>query len=241
MFRIFIAILLLISTPAWAVTQWNKALPATGDNQTAFPAAVQAQWSILDTLLAIFQAGENLTYKNATTITITSGKVVDSNSGGSLRIFLSDAGNTDITTANLDSGSSFSAGTTYYVYSGATTSTAALSTYYISLSSTAPTGPTYYFQLGSFTTDGSGNIVASAISNNNALINLQIQGSTLYIKNNTNLTGKTISNGFLGQTTTGSSGNISNGQTYNVPAGCYCSGVKRGGSGEVDQLLYSCP
>lgn len=164
MFRIIFAILLLISSPAWAVTQWNKAIPAAGDSKSAWPGQATAQWSILDTLMANYRQGEKLVYKNATTLTISSGQVVVSNSGASLRIFLSDSGNTDITTANLDSGSSFSNSTTYYVYAAASSSTAASSTYYISLSSSAPTGPTYYSQLGNFTTT-SGGAIANIIDN----------------------------------------------------------------------------
>lgn len=159
MFRILIAILLLISNPAFAVTQWDKSIPSTGANLTAWPAAVTAQWSILDTLVSNYQRGETVIYKNSTTLTVTLGEVVVSNSGGSLRVFLQDSGNTDITSANLDSGGSFSNSTNYYVYSTASSSTSASSTYYISLSSSAPTGPTYYQKIGSFTTDGSGNIV----------------------------------------------------------------------------------
>lgn len=164
MIRILITVLLLTSSPAWAVTQWNIAVPANGDSKSAWPGQVHSQWSILDTLLSNYQQGELLTYKNSTTITITSGQTVVSNSGASLRLFLSDPGNTDITSANLDTGGSFSAGTIYYVYSTANSSTASSSTYYISLSSSAPTGPTYYFQLGAFLTDGSGNI--TTLTNN---------------------------------------------------------------------------
>ncbi len=88
-----------------------------------------------------------------------------------MRLFLSDAGNTDITSANLDTGSSFSNSTTYYVYSSASSSTAASSTYYISLSSTAPTGPTYYAQLGYFITNGSG-AISTLINNNSKDVNI---------------------------------------------------------------------
>lgn len=244
MYRILVTIFILISiasTNGYCVTQWDKAIPAAGNSKSAWPGQVTAQWSIVDTLISNYRRGENLTYKNATTITITLGEVVVSNSGASLRIFLQDPGSTDITTANLDSGGSFGASTTYYVYAAASSSTAASSTYYISASASAPTGPTYYVQLGSFITDGSANIVASAIYNNNALIDVQIQGNVMYPKVNVNLGTKTISNGFLGQTTTGTSGPIGNGSTYNVPAGCYATGVQRGGGGEIDQLFYSCP
>ncbi len=164
MLRMLLALLLLtISTPVWAVTQWNKAIPAAGDSKSAWPGQVTAQWSIMDTLLSNYVRGENLIFKNSTTLTVTLGEVVVSNSGNSVRLFLQDAGNTDLTTANLDTGSSFSATTTYYVYAATSSTTAASSTYYISLSSSAPTGPTYYAHLGSFTTDASGNIVSYQI------------------------------------------------------------------------------
>lgn len=163
MIRILLACLLLISSPAWAVTNWNKALPASGDNLTAWPAAVGSQWSIVDTLLSNYRRGEKLIFKNSTTLTVGAGELVVSNSGASTRLFLQDSSNTDITTANLDSGASFSAGTQYYVYAATSSTTAASSTYYISLSSSAPTGPTYYAQLGSFTTDGSANVISNKV------------------------------------------------------------------------------
>lgn len=167
MVRIILSLLFLVSlsTNGWCVTQWNKAIPAAGDSKSSWPGQVTAQWSILDTLLSNYRQGENLTYKNTTTITVTLGQVVVSNAGASLRLFLNDPGNTDITSSNLDTGSSFSNNTTYYVYSATSSTTASSSTYYISLSSSAPTGPTYYFQLGSFTTNSSGQI--SSVINNN--------------------------------------------------------------------------
>ncbi len=164
--RILLTILLLtVASPVWAVTQWSKSIPVLGDSKSAWPGQVTAQWSIMDTLLSNYRQGENLTYKNSTTITVTLGQVVVSNLAGSLRLFLNDSGNTDITSANLDTGGSFSAGTTYYVYAGTTSGTAASSTYYISLSSSAPTGPTYYFQLGYFTTNSSG-LISNIVNNN---------------------------------------------------------------------------
>ncbi len=240
MFRVLLAILLLIPTNGWCVTQWNKAIPASGDTKSSWPGQVTAQWSIMDTLLSTYRQGENVIYKNATTLTVTLGQIVVSNAGGSLRIFLNDSGNTDITTANLDTGGSFSAGTTYYVYAAATSSTAASSTYYISLSSSAPTGPTYYVQLGNFTTDGSANVVASAIVNNNASINVQTQGSTVYSKANVNLGGNSVTNGKLGEescTTVAQSNNTDN---Y-CPTGCYVRGQHRDNDGSAGSLYCCCP
>jgi hypothetical protein len=163
MFNLLLIIFILVSTPAFAVTNWNKAIPSSGDSKSSWPGQVTAQWSIMDTLLSNYRRGEKLFFKNSTTLTVAAGEVVVSNSGGSLRLFLQDASTTDITSANLDSGASFSAGTTYYVYAATSSSTASSSTYYISASSSAPTGPTYYAQLGSFTTDGSANIVSNKV------------------------------------------------------------------------------
>lgn len=163
MFKILLAILIFMSSPVWAVTNWNKAIPAVGDSKSLWPGQATGQWSILDTLISNYRRGEKVIFKNSTTLTVASGEVVVSNSGASLRLFLQDTGNTDITIANLDSGSSFSASTQYYVYAATSSTTASSSTYYISLSSSAPTGPTYYAQLGSFITDGSANIVSAKV------------------------------------------------------------------------------
>lgn len=165
--KLLLTILLLtIVSPAWAVTQWTKAIPATGDNLTAWPAAVTAQWSIMDTLFSNYRQLMPIVYKNSTTATVNSGEIVVSNVSGSLRLFLQNTSNTDITVSNLDTGSSFSNSTTYYVYAGTSTNTDSAATFYISLSSSAPAGVTYYKRLGNFTTDSSGNI--AGVFNDNA-------------------------------------------------------------------------
>lgn len=157
--KLLLSILLLtLTTPAWAVTNWNKSIPASGDNLTAWPSAVIAQWSIVDTLLSNYRQLMPIVYKNSNTATVNAGEIVVSNSGGSLRLFLQNSSNTDITTANLDTGSSFSNSTTYYVYAGTSTNTDSSATFYISLSSSAPSGVTYYKQLGYFVTNSSGSI-----------------------------------------------------------------------------------
>lgn len=166
MIRILLSILILSMTfqsQGQCTVNWNKAIPAVGDSKSLWPGQVTAQWSILDMLISNYRRGEKVIFKNSTTLTVASGEVVVSNSGGSLRLFLQDAGNTDITSANLDSGGSFSASTQYYVYSATSSTTATTSTYYISSSSSAPTGPTYYVQLGSFITDGSANIISNKV------------------------------------------------------------------------------
>lgn len=165
MFKILLSLLILISTPAWAVTQWNKGLPLATDLKSDWPVAVQAQWSIMDALLSNYRRGAYLSYSSSSAISVSVGETVVSTGGIAPRLFLQNTTVSSITTANLDTGASFSASTTYYVYAGATSATASSATYYISLSSTAPTGVTYYLQIGSFTTDSSANITAGGITN----------------------------------------------------------------------------
>lgn len=155
MFRLILFFMLLLTSPAFAVTQWSLTIPASGDSKSAWPAAVHSQWTIMDTLFSNYRNGLDLIYKSSTAITISTGEAVVSNSGGSTRLFLQNTSSSDITASNLDSGSSFSAGTTYYVYCGTSTATASTCTYYISTSSTSPSGVTYYKKLGSFYSDSS--------------------------------------------------------------------------------------
>lgn len=160
MLRILLAILILFSSTmnGYCVTQWNVLLPNAGDNKSAWPAAVQAQWSIMDTLLSNYKRGLGLNYVSSSTLSVSVGETVASNVGGTIRLFLQNNSVVNVTATNLDTGSSFSAATQYYVYCGTSTATDSACTYYISLSNSAPTGVTYYALIGSFLTDGSANI-----------------------------------------------------------------------------------
>lgn len=159
MLKIILALMLVIlPAQAHAVTQWSKTvLPATGDNLTAWPTAVNAQWSILDTLVSNYRKGQALVYSSASTLIVSAGEVVVSNSLGTLRIFLQNTSNSNVTFANIDTGPEAS-GTTYYVYCGTSSATASTCTYYVSLSSSAPSGVTYYKKLGSFYNNSSSDI-----------------------------------------------------------------------------------
>lgn len=167
MFKLLLTLMLvLLSSQSWAVTQWDKAKPASGDNLTAWPTASTNNLSILDTELSNYRQGYTLTYSSGSTIVATSGEITVSNSGGSTRLFIQDASNNNITFANIDTGAEASS-TTYYVYCGTNSTTAASCTFYISLSSTTPTGVTYYKRLGSFYNDASSNI--TTIDNDNQI------------------------------------------------------------------------
>lgn len=166
MLKIILAFLLvLIPANGWCVTQWTKAsMPATGNNLTDWPTQVNAQWSIIDTLLSNYRKGFTLTYSSGSTLALTAGELTVSNSTGATRLFLQKASSTNVTFSNIDTGVE-APSTTYYVYAGTSTATDAAPTFYISLSASAPTGVTYYVRLGSFYNDSSSNI--TTIDNDN--------------------------------------------------------------------------
>lgn len=165
MFKIILA-LLLMTVPAWS-QQWRG---GTGENTllgssqaaligtNSFSKIVQP----LDSLLATY-CNQYLQYTSSSTLTISSGSVMVSNSQGTIRLMLQNTSATVLTSANLDTGS-LTASTTYYVYAVGATSSATSATYLISANNTAPSGATYYYQIGNFTTDS--NTQITGIINN---------------------------------------------------------------------------
>lgn len=167
-FVLFLAIIFNFVSPGNCLQQWNINLPQATDSKSNWPAEVQAQWNVQDNLLSNFRQGLYLTYSSASAITMGVGQVTVSTGGAQPRLFLTNTTTSSLTTANLDTGASFASSTTYYIYAGATSSTASLATGYISLSNTAPAGVTYYSQLGNFTTDSNGNI--ATITDNSVVV-----------------------------------------------------------------------
>ena len=121
----------------------------------------------LDRLLQEYRQGAKIAYSSSTTITVAAGQVGIQNSTGTIVAFLDNTSSTSVTFSNIDTGSE-AANTTYYVY--ATCTTPASDTDFditISLSSSAPSGKTYYARLGSFYNDSSSNIDETLIVNDN--------------------------------------------------------------------------
>lgn len=165
---LFLPILILIITPCWAITnQWRggvgtQELDGTQASSLIGYNSYNHIVQPLDNLLATY-CNEYLIYGSSSTIKVSSGSCMVSNSQGTIRLTLIDTAVSTLTSSNLDTGS-LTSSTTYYVYSTAATNASTSSTYYISASNTAPSGQTYYYQIGSFTTDGSTNI--SGLVNN---------------------------------------------------------------------------
>jgi len=104
----------------------------------------------LDRLLADYREGCTVAYSSATTITVSAGQIVCDNAARSIRKYRENTSSTSVTFSNIDTG--VEAEATYYIYAVADTA-ATTFTCEVSLSSTAPTGPTYYARLGSFSND----------------------------------------------------------------------------------------
>lgn len=146
-----------LTSSAWAITQWAKGKPAASDHKSDWPTDEQANNSVLDTLLSNYRAGLALSYNSGSTINVSAGEVVVSNAAGTVRLFLKASGSGTLTFSNLDTGAEGSS-TTYYVYAGTSTATDSAPTFYVSLSSSAPSGVTYYKRIGTFYNDSASNV-----------------------------------------------------------------------------------
>ncbi len=159
MFKILLA-LLLLSTPAWA-TQWRAGTgeqTILGTSQAALIGynSYNSIVSPLDSLLATY-CNQYLTYNSGNNINVSAGSVMVSNSQGTIRLMLQNTSISVVNFTNIDTGVE-APSTTYYIYAVAATNAATSATYYISASNTAPSGQTYYYQLGSFFNDANSNI-----------------------------------------------------------------------------------
>lgn len=154
---------MMIVSSGICADEWNKAIPLDADAKIDFPTDNQANNEAQDRLLGDYRASMRLNYSSEATISVSSGQVACSNSAETLRRYRNNTSSTNVTFSDIDTGGEAS-GTTYYVY-GVCDADAETATFLVSLSSSAPTGGTYYKRLGSFLNDGSSNI--SLIDNDN--------------------------------------------------------------------------
>lgn len=153
---LILVLLVFLASPCLSADQWDKSLPAGSTLIQNYDSVIPANNEAMDRVLKNYQRGARLTYKNASTITVTSGEVVCSKSDGTIRKLRANASSTDVTFASIDTGTEDSS-TTYYVYAVADTDIEGF-TFLISESSSAPTGATYFKKLGSFVNNASSNI-----------------------------------------------------------------------------------
>lgn len=109
------------------------------------------------TTLQNYITGCGVLRASASSITVQSGQLVVSNSGGTIRKLRSKTTDSTLTSADLDTGASFTNSTAHYVYATGDTGVTT-PVYKISTNASTPTGLTYYRRIGGFYVDSSGDI-----------------------------------------------------------------------------------
>lgn len=151
---------LLISN-GYCIDQWVPTKPQSSDAPANWPADEQSNNNTLSRILSNYRRGQAIAYTSSSSITVASGEI-SCNSTTPI-ILRQNPSTTVLTAANLDSGVAFLASTKYYVYAVCDAS-ATTNTFLISTSATTPAGGTNYRQIGSFSTDGSINIIPATLN-----------------------------------------------------------------------------
>ncbi len=146
----------MISSSAYCASEWDKTKPVSTDYKINYPSDAQENNEAIDRLVSQYPKGITLSYSSATTIIASTGGIVCSNSAGTVRYFRNNTATTSITFTDIDAGAEVGS-TTYYIYANCDAD-AATATFKVSLSSSAPTGVTYYKRIGSFYNDSSSNV-----------------------------------------------------------------------------------
>jgi len=167
--KFLVIVLMLLASNGWCVDEWDKTRLLGTSLINDIDTSTQANNEALDRVLSNYRQGMLLQYLTASTITVTAGEVVCSNSGGTVRKMRSNTSGTTVTWSDIDTGAEAS-GTTYYIYASCD-ATATTAVFKISTSSSTPSGLTYYKRLGNFYNDGSGNI--SQVKNDNQSSEIQ--------------------------------------------------------------------
>ena len=174
-------VLMLISTQVFGANQWREGTGADsilGTEAGADIDAVSFQNIVdpLDRVLAKHRQGCKIKYLSASTLTVEAGEVVLSNTAGTIRLFQQNTSDTTVGWANIDGGIE-GASVQYYIYAYQNAATDADFDIFISTSSTAPTGGTYYRRLGSFYNNADGDIEMISNDDNIGNQSKQVIGS----------------------------------------------------------------
>lgn len=167
--KLFIFLFLLIATPAFSATQWYQGTGTAPLQGTTLindidTASQNFAFDPLNRLMTNYRQGQVLQYSSASALTVTSGEIVVTDAGGTIKLMLQNTSNTAVAWTDIDTGAE-APSTTYYVYAIAASSSATTATYKISLSASAPSGVTYYKRIGSFYNNADSNI--GYVSNDN--------------------------------------------------------------------------
>ncbi len=155
--KILICLFCLLLSTNYSFAAWDKNEPLGTRSPADLDSYIPTNNTAIDSLLSNFRQGTTLKYASAATVTVKAGQITCSNSTGTTRLFLSNTSDTTVSWANIDAGGE-AVSTIYYVYAGTSNAADTTFTCYISTSSSAPSGITYYKRLGSFYNNASGDI-----------------------------------------------------------------------------------
>ena len=173
--RITILLAMLICSNVYGADEWSKAKPSGSASPSTIDTLLQSNNESIDRLLSDYQEGCKISYASASTLTVAVGQVVCDNSGSTLRKFRENTSEITVAWSMIDTGAEASS-TTYYLFAVADAD-ATTFTVEISLSSSAPTGATYYARLGSFYNNSDSDI--EQIVNDNAITNVSVSTGTI--------------------------------------------------------------
>jgi len=175
--RLFICLIVVLLTTNVYAGVWRSGdgseTPTGSDNINNLDTIIDGQIvQPIDLMLQDYREGVSISYASASTLTAGAGQLMVENSDGSIRLMLSNDSSTSIGWSDIDTGAE--ANNTYYVYGIAASSSATAITFKISLSSSAPTGETFYKRLGSFVNSGGNILNDESITNDNNYYALQL-------------------------------------------------------------------
>lgn len=148
---------LFIASQCFAATGWKVDQPEDDDYIDEGQDNILENFVALDLMLSKHRQGCFMSADTDDQFTVGSGGVMLSNSGGTTRLMVANTSSTTVTFSNLDTGAE-AASTTYYAYAYTNSTTATTFSIFLSASSSAPAGATYYRRLGSIYNDTSSNI-----------------------------------------------------------------------------------
>lgn len=169
---LILGILLLSCKLSHAASQWAKTEPLGTRSVSDVDYYLGINNEAIDRLLANYRSGVKLKYSSVSSVTIQTGEIVCSNSGGDVRRLRKNTSELStswsVATNGLDSGAEASS-TTYYIYA-VCDADAETFTSLVSTNSSAPSGATYYKRLGYFTNNSSSDIESVTNDNENSIV-----------------------------------------------------------------------
>lgn len=153
---VFFLSLFVLQVPAEPASQWTVGDPQGTEANGTIDNLIRINQEALDRLLNGYRRGLGINYVSANALSVLAGEIAIPNAAVSIVRFRETTAATSVTWDDIDTGAEESS-KTYYIYLTADTDITGV-VEKISLSSTSPSGSTYYVKIGEFYNNSSGNI-----------------------------------------------------------------------------------